>query len=71
MLDFERMKQDISGHSVLITSWYDDSKQDWRANAPDYSFLSLNTKDRPLCASRKEAIQRMTSLLANHFANRK
>ncbi|GAB4467156.1 MAG: hypothetical protein OHK0029_38910 [Armatimonadaceae bacterium] len=34
MQEFERVRLDVAGQGVLITSWYEIEKQRWRANAP-------------------------------------
>ena len=66
--DFERTKQQVCGFSVLITSWYDAEGQSWRAGAPRYAYLSALLPATPaICGTRHAAIQRLTSLLVNHF----
>lgn len=68
MSDFERTKQDIGGRSVVITSWFDDSRQNWHAGAPRYAHLSSLLPPAPVsCATRNTAIQHMANLLAAHF----
>ena len=68
MSEFEQMKQQVGGRSILITSWYDDSKQNWRASAPAYSYLaSLITVNPATCGSRKAAVERLSGVLAAHF----
>ncbi|HZO90824.1 MAG TPA: hypothetical protein VFB38_21030 [Chthonomonadaceae bacterium] len=68
MSEFERTKQEVSGRSILITSWYDDHAQSWRASAPAYAYLSsLRTTLPVVSPSRKVAVQRLSDLLATHF----
>jgi hypothetical protein len=68
MSEFERTKETVAGRSILMTSWFDETKQTWRASAPAYAHLSsvlaVGTED---CASRKAAVARVSNLLANHF----
>ena len=68
MADFERIKQEISGHSVTITSWYDDSTEMWQASAPAYSHLFSHPSARPIGSpTRKSAIERTINILTKHF----
>ena len=70
--DFEQTKRDLSGRSILITSWYDEQKKNWRASAPGYSHVrALSSADRRLCASRTAAIEQVVSLLITYFAEKK
>jgi hypothetical protein len=67
--EFERTKQDIAGRSILITSWYDDREQNWRASAPIYAFANLFAPStQVICSSRKVAIQRVCDILTNYLA---
>jgi len=69
-IDFERAKYDIGGHSVLITSWYDDRQEAWRASAPAYaSALSQRAEDASPLDSRTAAIDQVINNLLNHFDN--
>ena len=69
--EFEQTKRDCSGRSILITSWYDEQKKNWRASAPGYSHVrTLSSPEQGLCASRKAAIDRIVSLLTTHFADK-
>lgn len=70
--EFEQTKRDFSGRSILITSWYDEQKKNWRASAPGYAHVrALSVPERGMCASRKAAIDRIVTLLTTHFADKK
>jgi hypothetical protein len=72
MQEFERTRLDIGGQPVTITSWYDDDKHRWRANAPAYGHL-LNisgTEADPITGTtREKAIQAAHGRLAQMLAN--
>jgi hypothetical protein len=67
-IEFEQTKRELSGRSILITSWFDG--HDWRASAPGYSHLAaLGQSDaRSACGTRKAAIDQIVSLLAKQLA---
>jgi hypothetical protein len=68
MQDFERAKQTVGGRSIMMTSWFDENKQTWRASAPAYAHLSsVIEMAREDSASRHAAVSRLSSLLAAHF----
>ena len=67
--DFERIKREISGYSILVTSWYDEQQKSWRASAPRYAHLrELFSADQGMCSSRNEAIDQVIRVLTLHFA---
>lgn len=67
-VDFERTKRDLSGRSILVTSWYDDQKQNWRASAPAYSQVSTQSSaDQEICTSRSAAIEKIVRMLQAYF----
>ena len=69
MLDFERNKQKVGTRTILITSWFDEGQQTWRANAPDYAHLSiLLSTARIQCTSRKSALDTLCNVLTRYFA---
>ena len=71
MSQFERVRQNVGERTILVTSWFDESEQTWRANAPDYAHLSeLLASARIQCASRKAAVDKLSSVLAKHFSAR-
>lgn len=63
--EFERTSKEVSGRHVVITSWFDDSRQAWRASAPQYASLSAveqeAVSDYP---SRNEALTHLCRVLA-------
>lgn len=66
--EFERAKYDVSGHSVMITSWYDDRQEAWRASAPAYAAaLPQRPEDTTPLDSRSAAIDQVIGCLLNHF----
>ena len=67
-IEFEQTKRELSGKSILITSWFDGN--DWRASAPAYSHLAAlaYSADRSACATRKAAIDQIISLLTRQLA---
>ena len=68
MSEFERAKRTVGDRSIIMTSWYDDSKQIWRASAPAYAHLgTLLDKARGEWASRNAALDCLSGLLASHF----
>ena len=69
MSEFERIKHTIGNRTILMTSWFDDTKQTWRAGAPAYSHLSnLMTEAHGTYTSRKAAIDKLSYLLESHFS---
>ena len=69
--EFEQTKRDLSGRSIVITSWYDEQKKNWRASAPGYSYIrsvGSPTDKGTAYPTRKSAIDRVVSLLTSHFA---
>lgn len=69
MVDFERVKQKVGTRTILVTSWFDEGQQTWRANAPDYAHLSgLLSSARMQCTSRKAALETLYSVLTRYFA---
>jgi hypothetical protein len=68
--EFEQTKRDVSGRSVMITSWFDAKENRWRASAPSYNRVgTLSTMAaRELCRTRNAAIDQVIHILARHFA---
>lgn len=68
--EFERSKERIGPHSIMVTSWYDDQRKTWRASAPAYAYLhtTLQAADA-IFRSRKEAVANITGLLAKHLGD--
>ena len=69
MSEFERSKQKVGERTVLLTSWFDDGQQSWRASAPGYAHLSIISETaRVACGSRQAAVTLLHDVLAGHFA---
>jgi hypothetical protein len=68
--EFERTKRQLGHQSILITSWYDGEKCNWRASAPRYSHIRtvFSPIEKEMFSSRNAAIDRVMSLLTTHFA---
>jgi hypothetical protein len=67
-IEFERMKQEVCGRIVTITSWYDDNLRTWRASAPAYPYLTTRiSAESDILTSRSAAIHRMITLLTAYF----
>ena len=67
MSQFERSSQTIQGRMVVITSWFDDTRQSWRASAPAYVHLNIPGEDNGAHSSRKEAIDRLSHVLGKRL----
>jgi hypothetical protein len=68
MSAFETTKQSIGPYFIVITSWYDDRREYWRACAPLYTYLELFTcYPCVICSSRQEAVEHVSDLLAIHL----
>ena len=66
--EFERIKQEVNGHSIIVTSWYDDQTQTWGAGAPAYAHVLTSARTtRPGSPSRSAAIEQVVRALAHHF----
>jgi len=70
MLQFERAKENIKGHGVMITSWYDADASTWRASAPGHLHLLRNARPVVITGgSRQQAIKRLSEALRAAFMN--
>ncbi len=68
MSEFERTKENVGGRSVMMTSWYDDSRQVWRASAPAYAHIASVIENATTnCDTRQAAVARVRSLLIHHL----
>lgn len=64
-MEFERLRLDIAGRGVIVTSWFDSSKKTWRANAPALlHLLGEISPDIMVGATREKAIQAVAGLLS-------
>ena len=69
--EFEQTKRDVSGRSVMITSWFDVKTSRWRASAPSYAGLAAPPgEDMEPAKSRQAAIDKMVHVLVRHFATK-
>jgi hypothetical protein len=68
--EFEQTKREVSGRSVVITSWHDPKTTGWLASAPDYAGIASppRTAEMVNCKSRQAAIDMVVHTLAKHFA---
>ena len=68
MSQFERTNQTFDRYTVLVTSWFDDTKQTWRASAPRYTFVEGVTETSLVhYESRNQAIEAIVTVLQHHF----
>src|ERR1051325_1155710 len=66
--EFERVKQEIAGRSITVTSWFDPAAGLWHASAPAYvGLLSRAAGGLGGAASRRAAIEAVSSRLIHHF----
>jgi hypothetical protein len=72
MTEFQQIRQQVGGRTIAIDSWYDAGRGTWRACAPAFSYLYYaRPSSAPLrFASRVEAVERLVSLLNEHFSGR-
>ena len=63
--EFERTSKEISGRHIVMTSWFDEGRQVWRASAPAYASLSAVEEEAGLSyPSRNEALTHLCRVLA-------
>lgn len=66
--EFERIKHEVNGHSIIITSWYDDQTGTWGAGAPAYAHVLTGARTVPARSpSRSAAIEQVVRVLTHHF----
>ena len=69
MSEFERTKQEIGNRKIMLTSWFDEHRQSWRASAPGYAHLSVVVETgRVACDSRQAAVNLLCDVLTHYFA---
>jgi hypothetical protein len=70
--EFEQTKREVSGRSVMITSWFDTTKNGWHASAPSYNNVgSLSPMaGREMCRTRQAAIDQVVHILVRHFGDK-
>jgi hypothetical protein len=63
--EFERTSKELAGRHIVVTSWFDDSRQVWRASAPQYASLTAVEHEAVLdYPSRNEALTHLMRALA-------
>jgi hypothetical protein len=68
MSEFERTKRTVGNRTILVTSWFDETKQTWRASAPAYSHLgAIVAAGLVDCTTRNAALDSLSARLARHF----
>jgi hypothetical protein len=69
MSGFDRQKQVVGNRAIMVTSWYDDVKQTWRASAPGYAHLAVvtGTADKR-CENRKQAVDEVVTVLVRYLS---
>ena len=69
-MEFERLRLEIAGRGVIVTSWFDSGKQVWRANAPALLHLLGDINPETMAgATREKAILAISGLLSRQLAN--
>lgn len=65
---FERTRVSVANYGVTITSWFDNGKNVWRANAPALQHL-LGDQNEDACTgvTRERAISAITSRLTQQL----
>jgi hypothetical protein len=67
---FERVRLEVSGHGITVTSWFDSGKQIWRANAPALlHILGTRAEDAITGTTREKAIQAIQGRLSNQLTS--
>ena len=63
--EFERTSKEIGGRHIVMTSWFDEGRQVWRASAPAYASLGAVEDEASLSyPSRNEALTHLCRVLA-------
>ena len=67
--NFERVRLEVAGRGVTVTSWFDPAKQVWHANVPAFLHLLGNQDQHAITGiTREKAIQAVLGRLAPQFA---
>lgn len=65
---FERARLTVAGHGITVTSWFDERRQLWRANAPALlSLLGKREEDLITGTTREKALQAIQGRLAEQL----
>ena len=67
--EFERVKYQISGRAVMVTSWFDSTDGTWSAGAPSYHHLLYERSIRGQ-PSRKAAEEKVVTILKSLIPQR-
>jgi hypothetical protein len=63
--EFERTSKEVGGRHIVVTSWFDEARQIWRASAPQYASLTGVEQEADLSyPSRNEALTHLCRVLA-------
>ena len=66
---FERIRVEVGGRGVTVTSWYEPEKNRWRGSAPALLHLLADADAQQLSgATRDKAIQAVSGIVAQRFA---
>jgi hypothetical protein len=69
MSEFDRTKHTVGNRTILVTSWFDDALQTWRASAPRYTYLEgILTANQVHYEKRQQAINAVITILSQHFS---
>lgn len=64
MSEFDRSQHTVGDRTVLVTSWFDDTQQTWRANAPHYNHLvGITSANQARYEDRRQAINALITVL--------
>lgn len=64
MSDFDRSQHTVGDRTVLVTSWFDDTLQTWRASAPRYVHVEgITSANLGHYENRNQAINAILSVL--------
>lgn len=65
MSEFDRSQHTVGDRTVLVTSWFDDTLQTWRANAPHYNHLEgITNANQARYEDRRQAIHALITVLS-------
>jgi len=66
---FERIRVEVGGRGITITSWYEPDKDRWRGNAPALLHLLAGAEPQQLTGTtRDKAIQAVSGVVAQRLA---
>ncbi len=66
---FERIRVEVGGRGITVTSWYEPDKNRWRGSAPALLHLLAGADTQQLSgATRDKAIAAVSGVVAQRFA---